>query len=85
MGTLSNGLIYASNGEKFGYYDVTGFLRIPMKFDDAYDFSNGVARVEIDGLAAFIDIYGGYVVPPAFEEIRTFSDSLYTRLLMKKN
>jgi hypothetical protein len=52
-------------GGKWGYIDPTGALRIPVRFDDAFAFSERRARVVVDGLAGFIDEAGAWVAEPA--------------------
>lgn len=77
LGMISDGLIYGSTGGKYGYYDAMGRERIMQKYDDAFDFNEGIAKVEIYGLQAFIDIYDIFVAQPAYSEIELFSDSLF--------
>jgi hypothetical protein len=43
---------------KFGYMDKSGILVIEARFDGAAPFSDGLARVEIDGKLSFIDKTG---------------------------
>src|SRR5438445_13333722 len=40
---------------KFGYIDKTGKVVIPLTYDEAYDFREGLARVEINGKTGFVD------------------------------
>lgn len=50
---------------KYGYIDRAGRVVIPARYDDANDFRDGVAKVEINGVAKGIDIFGKSApVPP---------------------
>ena len=57
---------------RWGYMDNTGETRIEPKFDHAYDFSQGLARVEIWGRIlparskGYIDKQGKYVWKPSW-------------------
>ena len=42
----------------YGYVDETGKWVLPELFDDAYAFSNGVARVQKSGLWSYVDEKG---------------------------
>lgn len=77
IGMMAEDLTYASVKDKYGYYDNSGKLRIDHIFDEAFDFENGKAKVEFEGNQGYIDIYGGFVVPPAYEKIAPFYDTLY--------
>jgi len=70
IGPFSEGLASArmTPGGKFGYIDRTGKIVIEMKFDRPglfSSFSNGIARVRVNGQAAYIDKAGKYIWPPA--------------------
>jgi hypothetical protein len=45
-----------------GYIDETGELIIAPRFDEAYDFSEGLAYVEAEGQRAFINRYGKVLI-----------------------
>ncbi|MFT5860094.1 MAG: hypothetical protein ACI865_002202 [Flavobacteriaceae bacterium] len=77
LGMISDGLVYGSMGGEYGYYDAMGRERIAPKYDDAFDFHNGIAKVELYGLQAYIDIYDVFVAQPAHSEIELYSDSLF--------
>jgi len=49
---------------KWGYIDNTGRIVIKPQFDEARDFSEGLARVTIDGKFGYIDKTGKYVWEP---------------------
>ncbi len=76
IGTFSEGLIYAKRDSLYGYYDNSGFQRIEEKYTEAFSFSKGLAKVQIGKKQLFIDIYGTVIVPPIYESIHFFNDSL---------
>ncbi|MHC4117359.1 MAG: WG repeat-containing protein [Planctomycetota bacterium] len=65
-------------GGKFGYIDRTGKLVIKPRFDWAYAFSDGMARVRIgvprEGKFGFIDKTGTLAIQPRFVDARDFSE-----------
>lgn len=57
------GLIQDKVDGKWGYLDTTGKVRIPHRFIDTNDFSDGLAGVQEDGrTAGFIDLNGNWVI-----------------------
>lgn len=46
------------NDRKFGYVDIDGKQIYPCIFDEAGNFSEGIALVELDGKQGFVDKYG---------------------------
>ena len=53
----------------WGYINESGEEVIPAQYEDAQDFSEGLAAVEIDGLYGFIDVSGEMVIAPQFEGV----------------
>jgi hypothetical protein len=51
---------------KFGYVDTNFNTAIPFIFNEAHNFSEGVARVEYDGYYGFINKSGKFVIRPKF-------------------
>jgi WG repeat protein len=73
--------VKSENG-KWGYQDETGAYRIPPQFDDAEDFSEGLAAVEIRGKFGYVDTSGKVAITPKFIKAGPFSEGLalvYTR------
>lgn len=52
------GLQLVMKGGKWGYIDETGTVALPLIYDRAYSFENGLARVEIGNRCAYIDREG---------------------------
>ena len=59
-------LFPAEQGGKYGYIDSTGIPSIPFKFEYAWDFHDGLAKVEIDGQCGYIADSGEFVVQPLY-------------------
>ena len=45
-------------GEKFGYFDKIGKEVIECKYDEVEEFSNGIAKVKLNGKWGFINKNG---------------------------
>ena len=56
----------------YGYMDTTGQMVIPMKFDDALHFSEGLAAVKVGTKWGYIDKNGQVVIEPQFLAARDF-------------
>lgn len=63
--------------DKYGYIDRTGKFIIPLKFQIAGDFTEGVApaRVEQQGKYGYIDKTGKFVITPQWTGASSFEDS----------
>ena len=59
-----------------GYIYRTGKFVINLQFDEAYDFSDGLARVAVGNKFGFIDTTGRMVIPPRFGMAREFTEGL---------
>ena len=62
--------------EWHGFIDKNGKIAIPCEFDQALDFSEGLAAVSIDYLFGYIDKSGETVIPFAYEQASSFSEGL---------
>ena len=62
--------------DRAGFIDRTGRLIIPLCFDKAGDFSEGLARFERDGRWGYIDANGSVVIEPRFPWAQEFSEGL---------
>lgn len=61
---------------KWGFIDIRGKVKIPLKFDDAGNFSEGLAAVAVKRKWGFVDTTGKMRVEPRFDEVRKFSQGL---------
>ena len=65
----------ADNG-KYGYVDEDGNWVIEPKFDHAWDFDNGIAKVKLDDKYGYIKTDSTYLVEPKFDELGYFKEGL---------
>lgn len=59
---------------KYGFVDISGQAVIPIEYDSAYDFSEGLAAVLIDGQWGYIDTEGRVVIEPKYVAVGSFSE-----------
>ncbi len=62
--------------EKFGYINRKGCWVTDPIFDEAYPFSEGLAKVAIDGKYGFVDRRGRIAVPARYRRALSFSDGM---------
>jgi hypothetical protein len=73
----SSGELFTVNRDgKSGFIDATGKIVIPLQFDSANGFSEGLALVTLKGKTFFIDTTGRTVFEARFDIIRDFSEGL---------
>jgi hypothetical protein len=60
--------------DRWGFIDRTGKIVIPLQFDSANDFHEGLALVTVKGKKLFIDTSGQVVIKPAFDIVDDFSE-----------
>ncbi|HLO85018.1 MAG TPA: WG repeat-containing protein, partial [Nostocaceae cyanobacterium] len=58
--------------EQYGFIDISGLLVIQPKFDQAWHFCEGLARVRVKDRWGYIDQEGQMVIPPQFEDTGNF-------------
>ena len=61
---------------KYGFIDKTGKEAIPLQYDNANPFKEGLAAVKLDGKCGFIDNTGKVVIPFVFDDANSFSKGL---------
>lgn len=61
---------------KMGFIDKTGRFAIEPQYQEAGDFHEGMAAVQVDDKCGFIDKTGKMVIPPQFYGVGNFSDGL---------
>lgn len=59
--------VYAQDKRKYGFLDKFGRLAVPAIYESAYDFSEGLAYVELNGKWGFIDKTGRTAIPFVYE------------------
>lgn len=61
----------------YGYkLRISGEIAIPLKYDNARDFSEGLARVKLNGKYGFIDKAGNEIIPFKYDSARVFTEGL---------
>ena len=61
---------------KEGYIDKTGMPITELKFDKAWDFSEGMAQVRVNGKWGYINKNGSIVISPQYDETQPFKEDL---------
>ncbi|MEM7037403.1 MAG: WG repeat-containing protein [Bacteroidota bacterium] len=69
------GVVVEADGE-YGYFNLKGERLFPGVFEDAYPFSEGLARVTLDGRYGYVNLKGEFVIPNTFLMASDFSDGL---------
>ncbi len=69
-------LFPVSQGGLWGFIDSSGQLVIEFTYEDAHEFSDGLAAVMVDGAWGYIDETGTEVIPAQFSTGAPFSDGL---------
>lgn len=64
------------NGDQFGFINKAGKLVVPAVYDDAFDFNEGLAAVQKDGLWGYINKSGVLVIPFRYENAGRFAEGL---------
>jgi hypothetical protein len=82
-GQFSEGLAVATqdDGKTWGYVDDTGRFIISPRFKSSlsntvFDFSDGLAAIEVDGQYGYIDHTGNFVIAPQFVAGSYFNDGI---------
>ena len=60
------------DGRLWGFRDGAGQTVISAQFDGAGSFSEGFARVKMDGKWGFVNVLGEVVIAPQFDQARFF-------------
>jgi YARHG domain/WG containing repeat len=69
-------LFLVEQDSKYGYIDKTGKIVIEPQFEDAEDFSEGLASIKIDGKYGYIDKTGKIIIESQFDMAVKFSEGL---------
>ena len=60
----------------YGYIDRNGEIAIPLQYQYAQPFSEGLAMVQTGEGTGFINTSGEMVIPPVYEDAKSFSEGL---------
>jgi hypothetical protein len=60
----------------YGYIDLNGSEKVPPFFENASQFSGGLAPVKLGGKWGYIDIEARFAIEPTFDASHVFSDGL---------
>jgi hypothetical protein len=75
-GDFSEGLAPVQIGNRFGFIDTSGNLRIAAAFDRVGAFSGGLAPFLENGKWGYVDVTGGRAIPPAYGYAGPFREGL---------
>ena len=64
------------SNSKFGFVDTNGTVVVPPQYDSVYDFSEGLALVQMNHRYGFIDTTGRVVIPLQWQRAGYFYDGL---------
>ena len=70
------GIAKVGLNKKVGFIDKTGKEVIPIKYDDADGFYDGLCGVKMGGKWGYIDQTGKMVIPVSFERIQIFKNGI---------
>jgi serine/threonine protein kinase len=74
-------LVPFRKGDKFGFSDTKGNLKIQPKYDQVEPFNGSLARVLLNDKSGFIDKQGREVVPLNYESMSNERDDYFVRAL----
>lgn len=81
---IEDGLYKFYKGGKWGYKDESGKVAIEPLYDEAYNFSEGLAGVEIGEKVGFINTSGEMVIPAIYDSVTSFKEGLASVTLNDK-
>ena len=67
--------VIRDNG-RYGYINRSGLVVVKPQFEDAYNFSEGLARIAVQHKYGFIDQRGKVVIEPVFDDAGDFAEGL---------
>lgn len=73
---VSGDLIRVKIDGQWSFLDKNGEFAIKPKFDDAWNFNEGLAGVKLNGKYGFIDKNGEFVIKPNFDDAWYFREGL---------
>ena len=76
-GTYTEGMATATDGSAWGYVNASGIVSIPLRFEEASDFSLGVARVKEDGKYGLLRQDGLWLLEPLYDSLTPVDCGVY--------
>lgn len=73
---LAKKVIREDEEDSYGFIDKTGQIVIPYKYDYAGDFSEGLAKVKVNGRWGYINTVGEMIIKCLFENAGDFGEGL---------
>ncbi len=70
---------------KYGFANQHGTITITPQFDQAFEFSEGLARVRLANKWGFINKSGEYVIKPQYAEVASFKDGLAAIMISERS
>ena len=67
----------ATDGSAWGYVNASGIVSIPLRFEEASDFSLGVARVKEDGKYGLLRQDGLWLLEPLYDSLTPVDCGVY--------
>src|SRR5450756_900339 len=61
---------------KWGFWDRDRKIEVPALYDSVDPFSNGLARVHLDGKVGFVDAKGNMAIPAVYDNADDFCEGL---------
>ncbi len=84
--SIADWLLPLKIGRKWGYVDErTGQVIIQPQFEEAYEFTEGLASVQLGENYGYIDANGNFIIHPQFEWAYYFSEGLAEVLINGKS
>ena len=73
----SDGLLLSKFNGKYGFIDVSGEIIVPLIYNDAFSFQEGLAIVENDkGLSGYVDTKNNIVIPLTYISAKPFENGI---------
>lgn len=76
IGLVENGLIPVKRKNKWGYIKRSMAAVVDFKYDQAWEFHGGHARVEVGGLFGLVDSLGTEVIKPKFTNLSDITNGI---------
>lgn len=65
---------FKTAADLYGFFGSKGDTAVPAKYDVAFDFKDGLAKVKQNGKTGFINLKGEEVIPPTYEKVTNFTE-----------